>query len=155
VKVKEITASPAVAVAEGTPVAQSAAVLRDRRISAVPVLDAADAGMRLVSEYDLLARPGHTAAEAMTRALVSVTEHTDVKEVRRPLVQRRNRRVPVLARSALVGIASRSDDVVALLTSEWTCGVCGETARREHPRARCPKSHAATEDFTAEAPPGD
>jgi CBS domain-containing protein len=82
-------------------VAQSAAVLRDRRISAVPVLDAADAAMRLVSEYDPLARPGHTAAEVMTRALVSVTEHTDVKEVRRPLVQRRNWRVPVLARSAL------------------------------------------------------
>jgi CBS domain-containing protein len=68
--------SPVVTVTEDTPVPQVAAMLRARRISAVPVLDAAGAVVGLVSEYDLLARPGDTAAEVMTRAVVSVTEDT-------------------------------------------------------------------------------
>jgi rubrerythrin len=76
------------------------------------------------------------------------------EEVRHLLVERRIRRVPVLAAGALVGIVSRSD-VVALLTSEWVCEVCGESVRGERPPAQCPKCHAAADRFTAqEAPPG-
>ncbi|RAG83343.1 signal transduction protein [Streptacidiphilus pinicola] len=153
-KAKEIMTSPVVTVTEDTPVPEVAALLRGRRISAVPVLDAAGAVVGLVSEYDLLARAGETAAEVMTRAVISVTEDTDVEEVRHLLIERRIRRVPVLAAGALVGIVSRSD-VVALLTSEWVCGVCGQSARGEHPPARCPTCHADADRFTAqEAPPG-
>lgn len=154
-KVKEIMTSPVVTVAESTRVPQIAAVLRARRISAVPVLDSGGAVVGLVSERDLLARPGDTAAEVMTRAVVSVTEDTGVDEVRQLLVERRIRRVPVLAAGDLVGIVSRSD-VVALLITEWVCVVCGESVRGERPPARCPKCHAGADRFTTqEAPPGE
>ncbi|MFC5855063.1 CBS domain-containing protein [Streptomyces chlorus] len=153
-KAKEIMTAPVVTVTEGTPVSEVAAVLHGGRISAVPVLDAAGAVLGLVSEYDLLARPGVTAAEVMTATVISVTEDTDVDDVRHLLVERRIRRVPVLAAGRLAGIISRSD-VVALLTTEWACTVCGETARGDQPPERCPKCHAAANRFAVqEAPPG-
>ncbi|GAA2886053.1 CBS domain-containing protein [Streptomyces mexicanus] len=152
-KVKEIMTAPVVTVTEDTAVSAVAAVLHGRRISAVPVLDAAGAVVGLVSEYDLLARTGGTAGQVMTQAVISVTEDTDVDDVRHLLVERRIRRVPVLAGGRLVGIVSRSD-VVALLTTEWACQVCGETVRGENPPARCPKCHAADRFTAQEAPPG-
>ncbi|MEH0421191.1 CBS domain-containing protein [Streptomyces sp. B21-083] len=152
--VKEIMTAPVVTVTEDTPVPEIAAVLHGRRISAVPVLDAGGAVVGLVSEYDLLARSGGTAAQVMTRTVISVTEDTDVDDVRHLLVERRIRRVPVLAAGRLVGIISRSD-VVALLTTEWACTVCGETAHGDRPPERCPKCHAAADRFAVqEAPPG-
>jgi CBS-domain-containing membrane protein len=117
------------------------------------VLDAAGAVVGLVSEYDLLARTGGTAGQVMTQAVISVTEDTDVDDVRHLLVERRIRRVPVLAGGRLVGIVSRSD-VVALLTTEWACQVCGESVRGESPPTRCPKCHAADRFTAQEAPPG-
>jgi CBS-domain-containing membrane protein len=152
-KVKEIMTAPVVTVTVDTAVSAVAAVLHGRRISAVPVLDAAGAVVGLVSQYDLLARSGGTAGQVMTQAVVSVSEDTDVDDVRHLLVERRIRRVPVLAGGRLVGVVSRSD-VVALLTTEWACRVCGETVRGEHPPAHCPKCHAADRFTTQEAPPG-
>ncbi|MFF6829102.1 CBS domain-containing protein [Streptomyces longwoodensis] len=145
--------APVVTVTEDTSVSAVAAVLHGRRISAVPVLDAAGAVVGLVSEYDLLARPGATAGQVMTQAVVSVTENTDIDDVRHLLVERRIRRVPVLDGNRLVGIVSRSD-VVALLTTEWACQVCGEAVRGEHPPAYCPKCRAADRFTAQEAPPG-
>jgi predicted transcriptional regulator len=72
--VKEIMTAPVVTVTEDTPVPEIATVLQGRRISAVPVLDAGDAVVGAVSEYDLPARPGGTAAQVMTRTVISVTE---------------------------------------------------------------------------------
>lgn len=151
-KVKEIMATPVVTVTEDTPVPRIAAVLRAGRISGVPVLDAEGAVVGLVSEYDLLARTGATARDVMTAGVVSVTEATDVEEVRHLLVERRIRRVPVLAGRDLVGIVARSD-VVALLTIEWACGVCGEIARGEHPPPRCPRCQAGADRFVLQEPP--
>ena len=82
----------------------------------------------LVSEFDLLAKPGGTAADVMTTAVISVSEDTDVEDVRHLLIDRRIRRVPVLRGGRLVGIVSRGD-VVALLATEWVCQVCGESVR--------------------------
>lgn len=150
-----------VTVAPDTPVPVIAALLRDNRISGVPVVAADGAVVGLVSEYDLLAREGQTAGEVMTGPVITVTEDTDVDDVRHLLVERRIRRVPVLSAEAredgqrLTGIVSRGD-VVALLTTEWVCQVCGEAVRGQHPPARCPKCHAGPERFTLQdACPGD
>ncbi|MGH3181752.1 MAG: rubredoxin-like domain-containing protein, partial [Streptosporangiaceae bacterium] len=70
------------------------------------------------------------------------------------LVDRRIRRVPVLAGGRLVGIISRSD-LVALMTTEWACQVCGEPVRGEHPPELCPKCLGGPERFILqEQPPG-
>lgn len=153
-QVREIMTSPVVTVAVDTPTGQIAEVLGRHRISAVPVVDEAGAVVGLVSQYDLLAKVGAVARQVMTTAVVSVTEGTSVEDVRHLLVDRRFGRVPVLAGGRLVGIVSRSD-VVALLVTEWVCGVCGEPVRGEHPPETCPKCHGGHEGFTLqEQPPG-
>lgn len=154
-KVKEIMTARVVTVAPDTSVSVIASALRENRISAVPVVDAAGAVVGLVSEYDLLARAGELARNVMTSSVISVTEDTDVDDVRHLLVERRIRRVPVLSGKRLAGIVSRGD-VVALLTTEWVCQVCGEPVRGQHPPPRCPKCHAAPERFIMQDPcPGD
>jgi CBS-domain-containing membrane protein len=82
----------------------------------------------------------------MSRGIVSVTEDTDVDDVRHLLVDRRIRRVPVLSGGRLVGIVSRAD-IVALIAMEWVCEVCGTQARGEHPPASCPTCAADTVRF--------
>ncbi|MEV5410870.1 CBS domain-containing protein [Thermopolyspora sp. NPDC052614] len=150
-KVKDIMTAPVITVRRDTSVPDVAALLRGRRVSAVPVVDDEGAVVGLVSEYDLLAREGATAADVMTSAVISVTEDTDVDEVRHLLVERRIRRVPVLSGGHMVGIVSRSD-VMALLTTEWACGVCGEVTRGERPPSRCPKCHAEAGRFALQEP---
>jgi CBS domain-containing protein len=156
VKVREIMTTQVVTVAPDTPVPVIATLLRDNLISGVPVVDAGGAVIGLVSEYDLLAREGETAGEVMTSSVITVTEDTDVEDVRHLLVARRIRRVPVLSGGQrLTGIVSRGD-VVALLTTEWVCQVCGEAARGQHPPARCPKCHTGSDRFVLQdACPGD
>ncbi|MCX5063909.1 CBS domain-containing protein [Streptomyces sp. NBC_00201] len=151
-KVREIMTTRVVTVAEDTLVADIAAMLRGHRISAVPVLDTAGAVVGLVSEYDLLARQGATARDVMTREVITATEDTDVEQVRHLLVERRIRRVPVLAGLRLAGIVSRSD-VIALLTTEWACQVCGQTERGPHPPPRCLTCDADKDRFAQQAPP--
>ncbi len=146
--------SPVITVSLDTPVGEIAKTLRTASISAVVVVDDDGGVVGLVSEYDLLARTGQTAREVMTTGVVSVSEDTDIADVRLLLVERRYRRVPVLAGGRLVGIVSRGD-VVALLATEWVCGVCGEPVRGEHPPDTCPKCHSDGERFTLQPqPPG-
>jgi CBS domain-containing protein len=155
VKVKEIMTTRVITVTPDTPAAIIAGLLRANRISGVPVIDAGGAVIGLVSEYDLLAREGETAGELMTGSVITVTEDTDVDDVRHLLIERRIRRVPVTSGRRLAGIVSRSD-VVSLLTAEWVCQVCGEAARGQHPPARCPKCHAGSRRFILQdASPGD
>ncbi|WAL67862.1 BTAD domain-containing putative transcriptional regulator [Amycolatopsis cynarae] len=151
VKVKEIMTTPVVTVPVDAHPSRIAAVLREHRISGVPVVDPGGAVVGLVSEYDLLARSGGSAGDVMSTAVISVTEDTDVDEVRHLLVERRIHRVPVLAGARLTGIVSRSD-VVALLATEWVCQVCGEAVRGGQAPASCPKCQAGTGQFVLQEP---
>jgi CBS domain-containing protein len=154
VKVKEIMTTPVVVAAPDTPTVDLARLLSSHRISGVPVTDRDGAVLGLVSEYDLLVKQGATASEVMSPTVISVTEDTDVEDVRALLVDMRIRRVPVLARQRLVGIVSRSD-LVELLALEWVCDRCGEPARGPRPPDRCPRCGDETARFTRqEQPPG-
>jgi len=146
--------SPVITVTASTPTGQIAQTLHRHRVSGVPVVDGTGGVVGLVSEYDLLARTGQAASDVMTTAVVSVTEDTAVDDVRHLLVDRRIRRVPVIAGGRLVGIVSRRD-VVALMATEWVCEVCGESVRGERPPQMCPKCHGGPERFVLqEQPPG-
>jgi len=152
--VREVMTVPVVVVHADDGVARIAAILDHHRVSAVPVVDGDGGVVGLVSEYDLLARPGGpTAHDVMTTAVVSVTEDTDVEDVRHLLVDRRIHRVPVVSGGKLVGIVSRAD-IVALLITEWVCPACGESVRGEHWPASCPKCHGTDAFVIQEQPPG-
>lgn len=151
----DIMTTPVITVAPDASVGQVAETLRRHRISAVPVVDAAGTVLGLVSEYDLLAKTGARAADIMVTALITVSSETAIADVRHLLVERRIRRVPVLDAGQLVGVVSRSD-VIALMATEWVCGVCGEPVRGEQRPEMCPKCHAAGEQFRLqEQAPGD
>lgn len=150
-KVKDIMTARVVTTPADAPLPVVAALLREHRISAVPVVDPSGAVVGLLSEFDLLARSGEVAGDVMTTSIIAVSPDTEVDDVRLLLVERRIRRVPVLAGRDLVGIVSRSD-VVAVMATEWACEVCGATARGAHPPARCPACDAGQEHFAMQDP---
>jgi CBS domain-containing protein len=155
VKVKEIMTTPVVSAEPDAPTADVVKLLGRHRISGVPVTDETGAVVGLVSEYDLLVKQGATARDVMSSAVISVTEETDVDDVRALLIDMRIRRVPVLAGQRLVGIVSRSD-LVELLALEWTCESCGEPVRGQEPPDQCPRCGAPKERFVRqEQPPGE
>ena len=138
--------APVITVSLEATVGDVAETLRSHHISAVPVVGPNGALAGLVSEYDLLARPGSTAGSVMTKSVISVSADTPVSDVRHLLVDRRIRRVPVVQGGQLIGIVSRGD-VVALLATEWVCQVCGESVRGDHPPESCPRCHATSDRF--------
>jgi CBS domain-containing protein len=154
VKVKEIMTTPVVTAGPDTSTRDVAQLLTRHRISGVPVTDQDGAVVGLVSEYDLLVKQGAMAREVMSPTVISVTEDTDVEDVRALLVDMRIRRVPVVAGKQLVGIVSRSD-LVELLALEWTCARCGEAVAGARPPDRCPRCGEPAAGFTRqEQPPG-
>jgi CBS domain-containing protein len=150
----DIMTSPVITVDPDAAIQQVARTLTRNRITAAPVVSAAGALLGIVSEFDLLGKAGATAREVMTTAVVSVSADAPVEDIRHLLIDRRIRRVPVLAEGHLVGIVSLHD-VLAMMATEWACRVCGEAVRGEHPPSRCPRCHAAGEQFELqEQPPG-
>jgi CBS domain-containing protein len=153
--VREIMTTPVVCTKADASVGEVATLLARHRISAVPVTDLDGSVIGLVSEYDLLARDGKVARDVMSPGIISVTEDTDVKEVRFLLIERRIRRVPVLSGQRLVGIVSRSD-LIRQMAVQWYCDICGEPVRGEHPPDQCPKCAAPAARFAQdEHPPGN
>ena len=136
-KAQDVMAAPVVTVAPETPVPEIAALLIERQISAVPVVDGG-AVVGIVSEGDLLRRGetrterrrpgwlemllnrdiqaagfvkehGTCARDVMTADVVAVAPDTDLAEIARILERRRIKRVPVIDKGRLVGIVSRAN----------------------------------------------
>lgn len=134
----DVMTSDVVSVYPDTGVAEIAGLMRDRRISAVPVVDADGHVVGIVSERDLMRRPesqterlpswwlrlitapdkqiadyiktrGTRAGDVMTATVISVVEDTSVREIARLLEEHRIKRVPVIRAGKLVGIVSRAD----------------------------------------------
>jgi len=72
-----------------TTVHEAAKTLAEHRISGAPVIDEGGSIVGIVSEYDLIARPGNTVREVMTREVVSVPDTATLDRVRAILVSQR------------------------------------------------------------------
>jgi CBS domain-containing protein len=119
--------SPVVTVAPDVHLKDVAATLVEHGINAVPVVEAGDRLVGIVTEADLLtleaaltpgARPGslaagkgppHTAGEVMSRSVYTLTEDTDATEAARLMLRHRLKSVPVVAGDRVVGIVARRD----------------------------------------------
>ena len=143
-KARDIMTSPTVSVGPDATVAEIAALLFERRISAVPVVEDGRL-VGIVSEADLLHRheigtdgSAHSAPwwlrlfaadrsiedyiksharrarDVMTPEVASVTPDTPAAQIADLLEARRVKRVPVVEAGRLAGMVSRSDLVAAL-----------------------------------------
>ncbi len=143
---KDVMTADVITVQPDTSVTEIAGLLVDRRISAVPVIDVSGRLAGIVSEGDLMCRPetgtairhrswwlglitsgesaashfvkshGLTAADVMTRDVVTVDEYTPLAEIAEILETRHIKRVPVVRDGQVVGIVSRANLVQALAT---------------------------------------
>jgi len=142
---KDIMTTSVVTISPDDSVEDIAKLLVQSGISAVPVVDAGDALLGLVSEGDLMRRQesgteghrawwlnlltgpqeaaqdfikthGRKAEDVMTRNVVTVKEDTSVGEIAQILERRRIKRVPVVRNGKIVGIVSRANLLHGLAT---------------------------------------
>lgn len=142
---RDVMTTPVITVRPDTPVEELARLMLARRISAVPVVDESGRLRGIVSEGDLMRRPesgtvgprswwldlvagfdqrpldylkshGRSAADVMTRNVVTVTERTPLDRIAALLERRRIKRVPVLRAGRVVGVVSRANLLHGLAT---------------------------------------
>lgn len=135
---KDVMTAGVVTVAPETPLHLAAKLMLERRISAVPVVDAKGRLQGIVSEGDLVHHVesgtehrrswwlnlvvdrdttaldyvkshGRTAADVMTRDVVTVSERMPLAKIAALLERHRIKRVPVVRNGRVVGIVSRAN----------------------------------------------
>src|SRR5712691_1433247 len=132
-----------VSVASDTPMRKIAALLLEKGISAVPVVDESGAPIGIIAERligrkeaecearedwwltilaegedlgpDFLASLNYpTAHDLMSAPVITVREETNLREIAQILTTRRIKRVPIVRDGGIVGIVSRADLMRAL-----------------------------------------
>ena len=114
--VRDVMSIRLIAVRPDEPLKEVARVLVRNRIGGVPVTDVEDHVLGIVSETDLQPtkeeaplRPVRTAADVMTRPVITLTEEDTVTQAARVLQRHKVKRAPVLREGVLVGMITRSD----------------------------------------------
>ena len=119
-RTRDVMSSPVVSVGPDAPLKDVAATLVEHGINAVPVVDASDRLIGIVSEADLLS-PGtglgrgpagagpRTAGEVMRQSVYTLTGDTDATAAARLLLRHRLKSVPVVAGQRVVGMVARRD----------------------------------------------
>jgi CBS domain-containing protein len=157
----DVMTTDVITVSQDATVRDIATLLRSKRISGVPVVDAAGHILGIVTEGDLILREaiagehrrswwlslfddpnavardyakthGQVANDVMTTPVISVGPATMLSEIAKMLERHRIKRVPVVKDSKLVGIVSRSNLLQALAAADVSRqGVYDDRAIRE------------------------
>lgn len=159
-KARDIMTSPVITVEPQTSVGEIARLLLDKRISAVPVVDASGSLLGIVSEGDLLRRPearterrrskwlellldrnvsaaefvkthGREAQDVMTTDVVEVGPEIEADEIVALLERHHIKRVPVVEEGRVVGIVSRANLLSLLVGENGNGAAAGEVSDAE------------------------
>ena len=148
-RAEDVMTTKVITVTEDQTKQQAARLLSQHRISGLPVVNADNVVVGVVTEYDVISKMGQTVGEIMTRGVISITADTDLAEVGYILVNKRIKRLPVLDQGRLLGIVSRAD-LVREVALNWICPVCGEVIRSEEQPERCPRCEAGNMPVSSE-----
>ena len=114
-KVSEIMTQGVVSVKPDMRLTEAIKVMLEHNVSAVPVVDAQQDLLGIITEYDIMnfAFSGHaaetTVAEVMIRDVVTFTPDTDVETLVNFCAKRRMHRMPIVEGKKVVGMVSRRD----------------------------------------------
>jgi acetoin utilization protein AcuB len=101
---------PPITIAGEAAVEDALSVLAEQKQRHLPVLDADENLIGIVSEKDLLrARCEESVEKVMTREVVTVTEYTALEEAARIMADHRISSLPVMRDGRLVGIITETD----------------------------------------------
>jgi CBS-domain-containing membrane protein len=140
VLVNEVMTKEVVAVKKYDDIQEAARLLTENRISGLPVVDAENSVLGVVTEADILSmtgikdghnfrdilrhilgeplperKSGHLVGDIMTSPAITTRPDADIKEVAKILDEKRIKRLPVVDRkNKLVGVISRADIVRAI-----------------------------------------
>jgi len=160
-KASDVMARDVLTIPEQAAIEAAIAIMVERRVSGLPVVDAGGMLVGILTEGDLLRRvetgtgahhrsrfleflvgPGHEAADyirthsrrvgdLMTADVRSVAEDTDLDAVVGLMERQHIRRVPVVREGRVVGMVSRADLVAALGRQLQAAGSTGDDAAIE------------------------
>lgn len=101
---------PPVTISGEMSVGQALKIIEEHKLRHLPVLDAEDALVGIVSEKDLLRAKGDDQVEqVMTTKVITVTEYTALEDAARIMADHRISSLPVLRDGRLVGIITETD----------------------------------------------
>ena len=121
------------------------------RVTGVPVVDARQRCVGVVTESDILGKRGATVGEIMTADAVTVEEDVSLAEAAEIMLTRRIRRLPVVrGDGTLVGLLTRMDLVRFYGHTRWACAWCGHSERGLRPPNACPSCGGESWRFTFE-----
>jgi acetoin utilization protein AcuB len=91
-------------------VSQALKIIEEHKLRHLPVLDAEDALVGIVSEKDLLRAKGDDRVEkVMTTKVITVTEYTALEDAARIMADHKISSLPVVRDERLVGIITETD----------------------------------------------
>ena len=107
--IERMTTQPVTATPDTT-VDQALAIIETRKLRHLPVLDADEVIVGIVSEKDLLRAPGDDPiSSVMTRDVITVTEYTAIEEAARIMADHKISSLPVVRNGRLIGIITETD----------------------------------------------
>lgn len=118
--------------------------------SSLPVLDDEGTLVGIVSEYDVLAKPGAAVGDVMSRGVISIGPDATAADAAHLMGSHGVRVLPVVAGERLLGVVTRADLVRLYTETRWICATCGEAAYGLSRPSACVRCGGA--DVTLERP---
>jgi CBS domain-containing protein len=108
-----------------TPVGEVIAVLESHDLGGMPVLDAEQKLIGMVTEYDIISKRGLTAGGIMSRGVITVQAVTPLTELIELMGLHGVRQLPVVQEGQLIGIVTRRELMRRYARTIWVCEQCG------------------------------